>query len=82
MGVRYDTIYQNDVMLNGIDTNKPDDFNKYSAMIEYHTSEFARFRLQYNRNEAMYNEDGFRQNIDTIMLQANIAIGAHAAHSF
>jgi len=82
MGVRYDTIYQNDVMLNGLDTNKPDDLNKYSAMIEYHTSEFARFRLQYNRNEAMYNEDGLRQNIDTISLQANIAIGAHAAHSF
>ena len=82
MGARYDTIYQNDVMLNGIDTDMPDNFNKYSAMIEYHTSEFARFRLQYNRNEAMYNEDGLRQNIDTIMLQANIAIGAHAAHSF
>lgn len=81
-GVRYDTIYQNDVMSNGINTNQPDDLNKYSAMIEYHTSEFARFRLQYNRNEAMYNEDGLRQNIDTIMLQANIAIGAHAAHSF
>ncbi|MGB5506506.1 MAG: hypothetical protein WBM70_07470 [Sulfurovum sp.] len=82
MGVRYDTIYQNDVMENGVDTNKPDDFNKYSAMIEYHTSEFARFRLQYNRNEAMYNENGLRENLDTIMLQANIAIGAHAAHAF
>jgi hypothetical protein len=60
----------------------PDDFNKYSAMVEYHTSEFARFRLQYNHNEAMYDEAGIRQNIDTIMLQANIAIGAHAAHAF
>ena len=81
-GVRYDTIYQNDITKDGVDINEVDDFNKYSAMIEYHTSEFARFRLQYNRNEAMYNEDGLRQNIDTIMLQANIAIGAHAAHSF
>lgn len=81
-GVRYDTIYQNDVTTNGIDKDMPDDFKKYSAMIEYHTSEFARFRLQYNRNESLYNEDGLRQNIDTIMLQANIAIGAHAAHSF
>ena len=62
--------------------NEVDDFNKYSAMVEYHTSEFARFRLQYNRNEAMYDEAGLRQNLDTIMLQANIAIGAHAAHSF
>ena len=82
MGLRYDTIFKNDVTANGIDTNKPDDFKKYSAMIEYHTSEFARFRVQYNRNDAMYNEDGNRQSINTIMLQANIAIGAHSAHSF
>jgi hypothetical protein len=82
MGVRYDTIYQNDITRNGVDTTMPDDFNKYTAMIEYHTSEFARFRLQYNRNEALYDEDGMRQNIDRIMLQANIAIGAHAAHAF
>ncbi len=82
MGVRYDTIYQNDITANSIDQNEVDDFKKYSAMIEYHTSEFARFRLQYNRNESLYNEDGMRQNLDTIMLQANIAIGAHAAHAF
>jgi len=82
MGVRYDTIYQNDITKDGVDIDMPDDFNKYSAMIEYHTSEFARFRLQYNHNESLYNEDGVRQNLDTIMLQANIAIGAHAAHAF
>ena len=82
MGVRYDTIYQNDITKDSVDMNEVDDFKKYSAMIEYHTSEFARFRLQYNRNEAMYDEAGLRQNLDTIMLQANIAIGAHAAHSF
>lgn len=82
MGVRYDTIYKNDVELGGIDQDMPTDMKKYSAMIEYKTSEFARFRLQYNRNEALYNEDGIRQKIDTIMLQANIAIGAHGAHSF
>ncbi|UPT77994.1 hypothetical protein MN086_02335 [Sulfurovum sp. XGS-02] len=82
MGVRYDTIYQNDITKDGVDTNEVDDFNKYSAMIEYHTSEFARFRLQYNYNKAMYNEADERENLHTIMLQANIAIGAHAAHAF
>lgn len=82
MGIRYDTIFKNDVTSNGTDTNKPDDFKKYSAMIEYHTSEFARFRVQYNKNEAMYNEDGDNVDVNTIMLQANIAIGAHSAHSF
>jgi len=81
-GVRVDTIYQNDVVENGVNQNLPDDFNKYSAMIEYHTSEFARYRLQYNHNNALYNEDGNKQNVNSIMLQANISIGAHAAHSF
>ena len=82
MGLRYDTIYQNDIEVNNVKVAKPNNFNKYSAMLEYHTSEFARFRLQYNRNNALYNEAGKQQNIDTIMLQANISIGAHAAHSF
>lgn len=79
MGVRYDAITTNDVSTN------PDiaqNMNKYSAMIEYNTSEFARFRLQYNHNNALYNEDYEQQHIDTIILQANISIGAHAAHSF
>jgi len=78
-GLRYDTITQNDVSTNPAIAT---DMDKYSAMIEYHSSEFARFRLQYNRNNALYNEDGVQENIDTIIFQANIAIGAHAAHSF
>lgn len=82
VGARYDSIFQNDVEANGSDMNKPTNLDKYSAMIEYSTSEFARFRLQYNRNNALYNEDGEQQEIDTIILQANISIGAHAAHSF
>ncbi|MEA2092279.1 MAG: hypothetical protein U9O83_07945, partial [Campylobacterota bacterium] len=82
MGARYDNIYKNYVTANTVDTKKPDDFYKYSAMLEYSTSEFARFRLQYNHNSALYNEDGNKQNVDTIILQANISIGAHGAHSF
>lgn len=80
--LRYDTIYKNDVAEDGVNINKPDSLNVYSAMLEYKTSEFAKFRLQYNRNEALYNEDGLRQKIDTIIFQTNIAIGAHGAHSF
>lgn len=82
IGARYDTIFQNDVIANGMNLDKPNNLNKYSAMIEYKTSEFARFRLQYNRNEALYDEDGMKRKIDTVILQANISIGAHGAHSF
>jgi hypothetical protein len=81
-GLRYDSIYQNDITANGAAQDTVEDFKRYSAMAEYHPSEFSRIRLQYNRNDAMYNEDGDRQSIDTVMLQVNFAIGAHAAHDF
>lgn len=81
-GVRYDTVFQNDITSNGVKTDTKNSFNKYSAMVEYHTSEFARFRLQYNHNSSLYNEDGNRQDINTLILQANISIGAHGAHGF
>jgi hypothetical protein len=81
-GVRYDNIYQNDVTNNGAAKGLPVNFNRYSAMAEYHPSEFSRIRLQYNRNNALYNEEGERQDINTVMLQVNISIGAHGAHDF
>ncbi|WP_294964927.1 hypothetical protein [Sulfurimonas sp.] len=81
-GVRYDTIFQNDVTKSGTNVDNGNNFDKYSAMIEYHTSEFARFRLQYNHNHSLCDENGDRQSFNTIMLQANLSIGAHAAHSF
>ncbi|QOP41519.1 hypothetical protein [Sulfurimonas marina] len=78
-GFRYDAINKNEI--NG-QTTLPQNFDRYSAMIDYTTSEFARIRLQYNRNNAMFNEDGERQHIDTVILQLNLAIGAHGAHNF
>ncbi|MDD2906621.1 MAG: hypothetical protein PHH41_03280 [Sulfurimonas sp.] len=83
VGVRYDSIFKNDIEKSaGEAAFAPHDLDKYSVMAEYSTSEFARFRLQYDRNNAMFNEEGNRQSIDTIILQANISIGAHGAHSF
>ena len=81
-GVRYDTILKNDVTAANFDKPQPNGLDKYTAMVEYHTSEFARFRLQYSRDDSMFNEDGEREKIDTVIFQANISIGAHAAHSF
>jgi hypothetical protein len=77
-GVRYDSIYQNDVTAK----NLPEDMKRCSAMVEYHPSEFSRIRLEYNRNNALFNEAGERQSMDTVMLQFNISIGAHGAHDF
>ena len=85
MGARIDSIFKNEIIKNngvGEQPFSPDNLNKYSAMVEYYTSEFARLRLQYNHNKALYNEDGQRNDINSIILQANFAIGAHGAHSF
>ncbi|QOY52174.1 hypothetical protein [Candidatus Sulfurimonas baltica] len=82
VGFRYESIYKNDVISDGINQNEANNLDKYSAMLEYRTSEFARFSLQYSRNNALYNEDGVQQSVNTLIFQANIAIGAHGAHSF
>lgn len=81
-GVRYDTIFKNDVNSESLDT----DLSKYSAMIEYKTSEFARYRLQYNYNNAFTEhhegEEEERVKMSSIIFSANISIGAHGAHNF
>lgn len=82
VGARYDSIYRNDITANGNAQATFENFDRYSAMVEYHPSEFSRIRLEYNRNNALFNEEGERQSMDTVMLQFNIAIGAHGAHDF
>jgi len=82
VGVRYDNIFKNDVYANGVDTDKADDLAKYSAMLEYKTSEFARFRLQYNRNEALSDDIDGAVDMNSVIFSANISIGAHGAHAF
>ena len=47
-----------------------------SAMLEYNTSEFGRFRLQYNRDWSRGTAD------HQAFLQYIISIGAHGAHIF
>ena len=83
LGARYDSIFKNTI--NG--TDGIDDFKKYSAMIEYNTSEFTKLRLQYNQNRALYAHDEATdthnlRKVNSVILQANFAIGAHGAHSF
>lgn len=53
-----------------------DDPSKYSFMIEFNPSEFARIRFQYN-----YNRNLNRKKNEFI-LQFTFGIGAHAAHSY
>jgi len=81
-GLRYSALNQNDITANGKAENIPDDMYVTSAMLEYNPTEFSRIRLQYNYNSSLYDEEGYKNNKNEIVVQFNYAIGAHGAHSF
>ena len=78
-GLRYDLINKNDV---GTNKNLPNNMYKYSAMIDFLPSEFSRIRLQYNYDRSLFTENLERKPNHEIILQFNLAIGAHGAHGF
>ncbi len=80
-GIMYDKITKNDTDLsfyNGVDT---DNLDRYTTMIEYKPFPFSRLRLQYthDRTKVINNE---RKDVNEIILELNIAAGAHGAHSY
>jgi len=50
---------------------------RYTAMVDFSTSEFARFRLQYEYDEARYDVTD-----QIITFQYVVSLGAHGAHKF
>jgi hypothetical protein len=85
IGIRYDLLMQNDVIVGGVDRHMPSNLPRYSAMIEYSPTEFSRFRLQFDRDKTKYVPipGGLSpQPYTQIILQANLTIGAHGAHAF
>jgi len=84
VGVRYDSIYKNTYDFSE-EALPPAPYKRYSAMGEYHFSEFSRLRLEYTHNSALFKEgvNGFEaENVDSVILSLNLAIGAHGAHDF
>ena len=80
-GLRYDAIDQNSIKVNGVDKNTPYG-DRNTVMVEYNPTEFSRIRLQYAQNGAFFTEENERKRFDEVLLQFNMAIGAHGAHSF
>ncbi len=78
-GFRYDLLAQNEI-------NESDEAKsylpRYTAMVEYNPTEFSRFRLQYSYDKSLYDESGSNKVNHQIILQCNLSIGAHGAHSF
>ncbi len=62
-------------------TNEQKDLSRYSFMIDFIPSDFSRIRLQYNHDRSKF-VDGERKILNEIILEFNLAIGAHGAHMF
>ncbi|MEK7432185.1 MAG: hypothetical protein AABZ74_03545 [Cyanobacteriota bacterium] len=77
LGLRYDLIFENNLLEDSKKIESNSNLSRYSAMIEYNTSEFSRFRFQYNHDRVSSLEP-----VNEFMLNMNISIGAHGAHAF
>jgi hypothetical protein len=80
VGARYDRVWASDtgpLLAGTVLDNEGHVAKRYSGMLEYNTSEFGRFRLQYNADQSRpgaTDHQGF--------LQYTVSIGAHGAHLF
>ena len=81
VGVRYDRVYAEPIeptFAGAVLDNMSHAPKRYAAMMDYSTSEFGRFRLQYNRDESRPNNEIDHQ----VILQYTVSFGAHPAHSY
>jgi hypothetical protein len=81
VGTRFDLLAQNSIAIDGVSQPLATMLQRYAAMLEYSPTEFARFRLQYAFDRSRYFE-GARKDVHEVLLQVNIAVGPHGAHSF
>jgi hypothetical protein len=91
MGARFDLLTQNSITkdgvawnpytVNGVSQPLHNLLQRYTAMLEFSPTEFSRFRLQYAYDRSRFL-DGVQKPIHEVLLQMNIAVGPHGAHSF
>ena len=72
-GIRYDVLMKTN--------NEEKNLDMYTGMIEYKPSEFSRLRLEYSIDKSKYF-DGEQKDVQQLMLEFNVAIGAHGAHNY
>jgi hypothetical protein len=81
VGARYDLLARNSLTIDGAGQPLANMLQRYTGMIEFSPTEFSRFRLQYTYDRSRYL-DGVQKPIHEVLLQVNIAVGPHGAHSF
>jgi hypothetical protein len=78
--VRYDQVHAantGDFIAGSVlDTDNAGTPRRYSTALSFFTSEFGRFRVQYNLDEARPKTD------HQLLLQYTVSLGAHGAHSY
>jgi hypothetical protein len=79
IGARYDQLDSDGVNASLVGTaldNQGHTPQRYTGLLEYDTSEFGRFRLQYNHDQSDVKTN------DEMLLQYTVIIGPHGAHVF
>jgi hypothetical protein len=79
IGARYDQLTSSDVgadLVGSVLDNQGRTPRRYSALLEHDTSEFGRFRLQYNRDQSDVDPD------NAVLFQYTVTFGSHGAHQY
>src|SRR5262249_30886071 len=79
LGLRYDQVHASSLGAGFAGTtldNLSSTPHRYSSMVDYSTSEFGRFRLQYNYDLSRPAPD------NQFIMQYIISLGAHGAHIY
>ncbi|MGB8294007.1 MAG: hypothetical protein WCG85_01125 [Polyangia bacterium] len=80
-GERFDLLAQNSLTIDGVGRPLDNLLQRYTTMLEFSPTEFSRFRLQYAYDRSRYL-NGAQKDVHEVLLQMNIAVGPHGAHSF
>jgi hypothetical protein len=81
VGARFDLLDQNSYAIDGVAQPLHNLLQRATAMLECSPTEFSRFRLQYAYDRSRFF-DGEQKPVQEVLLQMNIAVGPHGAHSF
>jgi hypothetical protein len=80
-GLRYDATGLTNEITEGGATSEMPDSSRISAAVTFRPSEFSAWRLQV-ANADITDESGANEQFAQVMLQFNMSLGAHGAHTF
>ena len=79
--MRHGLISTNDVSVKDEDLELENNLKRTSWMLDYKPTEFSVIRFQLNQEHAR-ELDGEQKQVNDVLLQFDMTIGAHGAHAF